>query len=617
MKKKIFHRMMLRLMAVIFLLFLLPVSSEAASIPTTARVYNGHSYKLYDKPMSWTKAKAYCEKLGGHLVTITSKGEKNFVVKQLSGCASNWYWIGLRMKSGSWTLVTGGKAKYFNWASGEPSRDGDYGMLYGKETGAKAVGTWNDMANAAANSFYALANGGFICEWDTVRKGVSRENLTLYLGKSSTLQVTGVSGTVKWSSTNKKVATVSSKGVVKAVSPGTTTIKAKVGGKTYTCKVTVKNNNAKANNLKFKTSDGGMFISRTSKATISFKLSKTCANVKVSVKTVSGTTVYTKTYTSCTAGKNYSFTWNGKKKNGNYASVGTYVVTVKAGSTTTTSSELIIRANEFAAGTGSKSNPFQVKTFAQLKNVEKYNGYYFKQIANINCGYATFAGMFSDSAPFTGTYNGNGKTISNLFLANTSTDHVALFDVVDASGVVKNLKLSKINVTGNKQAAVLVRKNYGKVTKCTFDNCSVSSSISSGDVFNGIAVQENTAGATVTGCTVTSCTASASSGWYHIWSGGIVGHNNGNMMDCTIKGSVVSVTSRSYGWTHGGGLAAYNGGNMINCLADGVTIEEQSGNCAWSGGIVSENTGYISGCSFVNGTAANTGVELQNGTYIA
>ena len=46
---------------------------------------------------------------------------------------------------------------------------------------------------------------------------------------------------VKWSSAKKKIATVSKKGVVTARKTGTAKIRAKIGKKTLTCKVTVKN----------------------------------------------------------------------------------------------------------------------------------------------------------------------------------------------------------------------------------------------------------------------------------------------------------------------------------------------------------------------------------------
>lgn len=69
---------------------------------------------------------------------------------------------------------------------------------------------------------------------------MSAKAKTLTVGKTCTLKVKGTKAKVKWSSTNKRVATVSTKGKVKAKKMGTATIKAKVGKKTYTCKVTVK-----------------------------------------------------------------------------------------------------------------------------------------------------------------------------------------------------------------------------------------------------------------------------------------------------------------------------------------------------------------------------------------
>ena len=70
---------------------------------------------------------------------------------------------------------------------------------------------------------------------------ISAKKKTLYVGKSFTLKIKGTSKTVKWSSNNKSVATVSAKGKVTAKKVGTATITAKVGGKKLNCKVTVKN----------------------------------------------------------------------------------------------------------------------------------------------------------------------------------------------------------------------------------------------------------------------------------------------------------------------------------------------------------------------------------------
>lgn len=69
---------------------------------------------------------------------------------------------------------------------------------------------------------------------------LNAKNVTLDTGFSSNLKVTNAKTKVTWSTSNKKVATVSSKGVITAKKAGTATIKAKVNGGTVSCKVTVK-----------------------------------------------------------------------------------------------------------------------------------------------------------------------------------------------------------------------------------------------------------------------------------------------------------------------------------------------------------------------------------------
>ena len=71
---------------------------------------------------------------------------------------------------------------------------------------------------------------------------LSKTKVTMNVGKKTTLKVKNVSksATIKWKSSNKKVATVSSKGKVTAKKAGTAKITATVNGKKCTCKVTVK-----------------------------------------------------------------------------------------------------------------------------------------------------------------------------------------------------------------------------------------------------------------------------------------------------------------------------------------------------------------------------------------
>ena len=70
---------------------------------------------------------------------------------------------------------------------------------------------------------------------------ISAKTATLRVGDNLTLKVNGVSAaSVKWSSSKKAVATVTSKGIVKAVKTGSADIVAKVGSKTFKCNLTVK-----------------------------------------------------------------------------------------------------------------------------------------------------------------------------------------------------------------------------------------------------------------------------------------------------------------------------------------------------------------------------------------
>ena len=68
--------------------------------------------------------------------------------------------------------------------------------------------------------------------------GLSASTLTLdSQGKTKQLQVTGVEGTVKWSSNKTDVATVAEDGTVTAVAKGGATITAEVGDQAFTCEV--------------------------------------------------------------------------------------------------------------------------------------------------------------------------------------------------------------------------------------------------------------------------------------------------------------------------------------------------------------------------------------------
>lgn len=84
-----------------------------------------------------------------------------------------------------------------------------------------------------------IPNTAFSVEAATIK--LNKTKATLNIGKTTTLSVTGTTKTVKWSSNKKSVATVTSKGKVTAMAPGTAKITATIDSKKYTCTITVKN----------------------------------------------------------------------------------------------------------------------------------------------------------------------------------------------------------------------------------------------------------------------------------------------------------------------------------------------------------------------------------------
>ena len=109
---------------------------------TSQNNYNGHSYYRSTGSAFWLDAKAACENMGGHLVTVTTSAENSFIYNLWpSG------WIGLtdEVVEGTWRWVTGEAYSYTSWNPGEPNNAGneDYVQFVGG-------GKWNDLPNGYA-----------------------------------------------------------------------------------------------------------------------------------------------------------------------------------------------------------------------------------------------------------------------------------------------------------------------------------------------------------------------------------------------------------------------------------------------------------------------------------
>ncbi|SFC37757.1 Fibronectin type III domain-containing protein [Butyrivibrio sp. YAB3001] len=154
------------------LMCILPAQTAEAStfkIPSDAKPFNGHYYKLYsyENGMEWTKAQQLCESLGGHLVTITSSKEETFI-ETLPGKDSNFYWyfIGAYCKDSEWKWVTNEKTTY------KPGEDWpSTGLnLYCLKSSQRGELNYCD-------SYFAV--NAYVCEWDTSTEDILPDQVTL------------------------------------------------------------------------------------------------------------------------------------------------------------------------------------------------------------------------------------------------------------------------------------------------------------------------------------------------------------------------------------------------------------------------------------------------------
>lgn len=157
---------------------------ETPSHPDGAMEYNGHYYLVVNDPEYWTDARDACENMGGHLATITSQEEQEFVAGLIenSGTQKN-YWLGGsdHDSEGDWVWITGEAWTYSNWRIKQPdnrnTEDTDHDQDYlqiccGSEDEDRYM-MWWDVANSGiSNGWEDYPNykdtqfTGYVCEWE-------------------------------------------------------------------------------------------------------------------------------------------------------------------------------------------------------------------------------------------------------------------------------------------------------------------------------------------------------------------------------------------------------------------------------------------------------------------
>ncbi len=178
------------------------------------------------------------------------------------------------------------------------------------------------------------------------------------------------------------------------------------------------------------------------------------------------------------------------------------------------------------------------------------------------------------STPFTGTFNGNNYTISDLFINLPLTNYVGLFGYTYGA-TIENVGLLNANITGQNNVGALVGYN---------NNSNIDNSYATGSVSGSNDV------------------------------GGLVGNNIGSIANSYAAGSVSGSGSQV------GGLAGNNIGSIANSYATGSVCGAN-----YVGGLVGVNqytssidnsyaTGNVSGSSYVGGLVGSNwaGSSIDN-----
>ena len=184
------------------------------------------------------------------------------------------------------------------------------------------------------------------------------------------------------------------------------------------------------------------------------------------------------------------------------------------------------------------------------------------------------------SNAYTGTFDGQGYTISGLYFNDSSAKDVGLFGYIGANGKISNVGVLDSYFKFKENGGGICGENYGEL-----QNCSNSSTVSGNRIAGGVC------GYTYSGGTVINCKNTGSVRGTNIL-GGVCGANGSNITNCFNKGTVS-------GQYEVGGVCGANRSNITNCFNEGTV----SGQYNLGGVCGVTNYGGIKNC-FNEGTVS-------------
>jgi hypothetical protein len=295
---------------------------------------------------------------------------------------------------------------------------------------------------------------------------------------------------------------------------------------------------------------------------------------------------------------------------------------VRKGETTILQFDVASGELQHRAADGSGFIPIESYAEFQLINRDNTNrSKNYKQEANLDLlgdqnGDGTFGetgdqnwtpvGTYLSNA-FTGTFNGDGKDIANLYI-QLPISFIGLFGYV--KGKIKNVHIQSGSLTGSDAVGGI---SGGLHVGGTIENCSNAGTVRGEWVVGGVVGRSDSSGSItacsntgpvigtardvggITGFNAGSITACSNAGKIEALFivGGVAGYNEGSITACSNTGPVTSPLDA-------GGVVTYNYGSITACYNVGLVFE-QAGQC---GSIVKENGNQIIACYWLPGGAA-------------
>lgn len=294
---------------------------------------------------------------------------------------------------------------------------------------------------------------------------------------------------------------------------------------------------------------------------------------------------------------------------------------------------------EFTGGSGTADVPYLIANVDDLYNVRYRLDAHFKLLNDIDLNVAPYnegegwLPIGTSNGQFFGYFDGNGKTISGLYINRLNEGDVGFFGSLGKGATVTNLTLEDVSVTASSYVGAFVGWNSrGQIINCVASGVVRGISDIGGLVGgNDGEIADSYATCLVTGETYIGGLAGYSTrevarshaagdvmGRKEV--GGLLGYNEGKVNNChataTVKGEEKAgglvglnwegqiMNSYSAGFVVGdrktGGLVGKNTGDITDCFATGAVSGEHG-----TGGLVGRNYGKITGSYAVGSVVGN------------